>query len=288
MAIAVTGGNGEFGRAVVEFLAGRTTEPVVATVRDLAKVRPIEGVEHRPGDFADPDTLRRSLVGVDTVLVNATFFGADPTRRRPLISAAITAAAEAGVARIVLTSWPDPDRATHPSVQDYPELERQVKRAGPTWTVLRFGYGLADAVARDVTWARRDGELVAPAGHGTVTPAAVTDLAEATATVLGTPGHERSVLEVTGPDAVGWHDLARLAGVPYRPVTDTEYRTYLGRLGMPAPVAEQLTALYADFRSGWAGTPTPVLETLLGRPPVAGVEAVARRVTSPTTTENPG
>jgi NAD(P)H dehydrogenase (quinone) len=276
--IAITGGNGEFGRAVAEFLTARTAEPVVATVRDLAKARPLDGVEHRPGDFADPDTLRGSLDGVGTVLVNATFFGADPAQRRPLVSAAIRAAAAAGVARIVLTSWPDLDRATHASVQDYPDLEQQAKRAGPAWTILRFGYGLADAVARDVTWAKRGGELVAPAADGKVTPAAVTDLAEATAAVLTSPGNDRSVLEITGPDAIGWPDLAQLAGVPYRPVTDDDYRTYLQRFDMPAPVAEQLVALYADIRSDWAGTPTPVLETLLGHPAVPGIEAVARRV----------
>jgi NAD(P)H dehydrogenase (quinone) len=278
MTIAVTGGNGEFGRAVAECLTARTSEPVVATVRDLEKVQPLNGVEHRPGDFAEPATLRSSLAGVDAVLINATFFGADPTRRLPLVSAAITAAAEAGVARIVLTSWPDLDRATHAAVQDYPELERRVKRAGPAWTILRFGYGLADAVARDVTWARSGGELVAPAADGKVTPAAVADLAEATAAVLSWPGHEGSVLEVTGPDALGWHDLAKLAGVPYRPVTDDEFRTYLKRFDLPAPVVEQLVALYTDMRSDWASTPTPVLETLLGRPPVPGIEAVARRV----------
>jgi NAD(P)H dehydrogenase (quinone) len=278
MTIAVTGGNGEFGRAVVEFLTVRTTGPVLATVRDLAKARPLDGVEYRPGDFADPDALRSSLDGVGTVLVNATFFGADPSQRLPLVSAAITAAAEAGVARIVLTSWPDLDQATHASVQDYLELEQQVKRAGPAWTILRFGYGLADAVARDVTWARRGGELVAPAADGTVTPAAVTDLAESTAAVLSSPDTDQSVLEITGPDAISWQDLAQLAGVPYRPVTDDDYRTYLQRFDMPAPVADQLVGLYADMRSDWASTPTPVLETLLGHPAVPGIEAVARRV----------
>jgi NAD(P)H dehydrogenase (quinone) len=280
MTIAVTGGNGEFGRAVVEFLIRRTTEPVVATVRDLARVKPLDGVDHRLGDFADPGTLRGSLAGVGTVLVNATFFGADPTRRLPLVSAAITAAVQAGVARIVLTSWPDLDRATHPSVQNYAELERLVKRAGPAWTILRLGPGLADAVARDVTWARHGGELVAPAADGKVTPAAVADLAESTAAVLGSPGNEQSVLEVTGPDAVSWQDVARLAGVPYRSVTDDEYRAYVQRYHLPAPVVEQLVALYTDIRSDWAATPTPVLETLLGRPAVAGIEAVARRVRS--------
>ena len=43
MTIAVTGGNGEFGRAVLESLVVRTAEPIVGTVRDLAKVVPAPG-----------------------------------------------------------------------------------------------------------------------------------------------------------------------------------------------------------------------------------------------------
>src|SRR5438477_5398041 len=107
MTIAVTGGNGEFGRAVLASLAARSGRPLVATVRDLARVEPLAGVDYRPGDFDDPATLRASLAGADAVLINATFFGPDPGRRRPRVAAAIQAATEAGVGQLVLTSWPD-------------------------------------------------------------------------------------------------------------------------------------------------------------------------------------
>ena len=162
MTIAVTGGNGQFGRAVLEALTAHTSD-VVATVRDLTKAQPLNGVQHRPGDFDQPDILRASLIGVDTVLINATFFGADPSLRLPRTTAAIHAAAAARVDRIVLTSWPDLDHATLPAIQDYHELEALVKTAGPAWTVLRLGYGLPMAIARDVVWGRAGGELVAPA-----------------------------------------------------------------------------------------------------------------------------
>lgn len=51
---------------------------------------------------------------------------------------------------------------------------------------------------------------------------AVTDLAEATATGLAQAAHEGESLEMTGPDAIGWEDLAKPAGVPFRPLPDGE------------------------------------------------------------------
>jgi NAD(P)H dehydrogenase (quinone) len=279
MTIAVTGDNGEFGAAVIAQVRNRTDEPVVATVRDVAKGRRVAGVTYRPGDFDDPESLRASLGGVDTVFVNATFFGQDPARRLPRVTAAIGAAAGAGVARIVLTSWPDLENATMPTVQDHRPLEAAAKTAGPDWTIIRLGVGFGDALARDVVWGRKAGELVAPAKDAKVTPAAVTDLAEAAAVVLTQAGHEGEVLEMTGPDAIGWHDLATLAGVPFRAVPDDEYVTYLTEtVHLPEAAARQLTALYADFRGPWASTPTTTVADLIGRPPLPGTEAVRRRV----------
>jgi NAD(P)H dehydrogenase (quinone) len=278
MSIAVTGGNGEFGRTVLQALGKRTREPLVATVRDLASAQRIEGVDYRPGDFDRPDSLRASLSGVDAVLINATFFGADPSLRHRRVSSAISAAAEAGVGRIVLTSWPDLDQATLPAVQDYKHLEALVTTAGPAWTILRLGYGLAVALARDVVWAKAAGELVAPAAGAKVTPADVTDLAEAAAVVLTQPGHDSVVHELSGPDSITWEQLAELAELPFRAVTDAAYRDYLARFNLPAEVAQALIDMYADFRSDWSSTPTVTLGELIGHAPVPGIEAVNRGV----------
>ena len=278
MTIAVTGGSGEFGRAVLEALGTRTREPLVATVRDPANARRMPGVDYRPGDFDRPDSLRASLAGVDAVLINATFFGADPSQRRRRVSSAIGAATDAGAGRIVLTSWPDLDRATLPAVQDYKHLEALMTTAGPAWTILRLGYGLAVALARDVVWAKAGGELVAPAAGARVTPADVTDLAEAAAVVLTQSGHAGVVHELSGPDPITWDQLAELADLPFRAVTDDTYLNYLARFNLPADVAQQLIDMYADFRGAWASTPTVTLGELIGHAPVPGIEAVNRGV----------
>jgi NAD(P)H dehydrogenase (quinone) len=61
-------------------------------------------------------------------------------------------------------------------------------------------------------------------------------------------------------------------------VGDDEYGDYLARLGPPPTVRRQLVELYVDFRGAWAGTPTPTLATLAGYAPMAGLDAVNRRV----------
>lgn len=88
-------------------------------------------------------------------------------------------------------------------------------------------------------WARRDGELVAPAGDARCVPAAAADLAEAAAVAIARPGHENATYELTGPRAIDWTDLAALAAsidgrsIRYRPVEPDEYRRYLAARGFP-------------------------------------------------------
>jgi NAD(P)H dehydrogenase (quinone) len=285
--LVITGANGEFGRIALDSaIAAAPGERVIASVRDPERAIDLieRGIEVRPGSFDDPDQLRDTFSGADTVLVNATFFGSIPALRGERVTSAIRAAAEAGAERIILTSWPDLDHCRLPEVQDYVASEAALQSAGPDWTILRLGYGLADTLARDVLWGRRDGELVAPAGDATSAPAAVSDLAEAAGLVAVGTGHSSQAYELTGPRAIGWKELAVLASepnegsVPYRPVTDDDYRSHLASLGLHETFADGLIALYAAFRSGWASRPDLTLGRLLGRQPVDGLEAVRGRL----------
>jgi NAD(P)H dehydrogenase (quinone) len=289
MTIVITGANGEFGRGVLEAVAGHMPEQqIVATVRDIKRAAGLQerGIDVRPGSFDEPDTLDSSFAGAETVFINATFFGAATEARGRRIATAIHAAADAGTSRIVLTTWPNLDHAHIPNVQDYTHSERLVREAGPAWTILRLGYGLADAVARDVMWARQDGELIAPAADALCTPAAVPDLIDAAAATIVGSEHENQLYEITGPRAIGWNDLADLASsidgreLRYRPVEDGDYREYLTARGMPIAVIDGLLGLYAEFRAGWSAQPSPTLGQLINRTPIDTLHAVRQRVRS--------
>jgi NAD(P)H dehydrogenase (quinone) len=280
--IIVTGANGPLGRLVVEHLVPLVPAgDVVASVRDPAAFG--LDVEVRRGDFDDPATL--DFAGADTVFLNATNYGSSPAVRGRQQANAIAAARAAGVRRVVLTSWQDADTCPLESMTDYPATERLVATSVEAWTVVRLGYGLAAALARDVLTARKAGVMTAPAGDARVAAAATADLAEAVARVLagtGAAGHDGKTYNLTGPDAVGWAELAALAGpgIAYRPVTDDDFGAQAVASGFPAGAVGQLLALYAAFRSGWANTPTTDLARLLGRPPTRTLDAVAAAVES--------
>jgi NAD(P)H dehydrogenase (quinone) len=153
------------------------------------------------------------------------------------------------------------------------------------WTVVRVGFGLPAALARDVLAARRDGVLTAPAADARLAVGAPEDQAEATARILAANGpgagpHDGVTYELTGPDAIGWAELAELAGpgIEYRPEPEAEFRARAVARGFPPPVADQLLALYACIRTGWAGTPTNDVAALLGRPPAGARAAVSAAV----------
>lgn len=281
--IIVTGGNGSFGRLVVERLLSRLPPGEVAvSVRDVAEAAGLaeRGVRVRHGDFDDPATLPAAFAGASTVLVNGTNYGSAPEVRARQQAAAVRGAEAAGATRIVVTSWQDLDNCPLEIVADFPGTEKLVAASNTAWTILRLTYGMAASLARDVHWATGTGTLAAPAGDARTAPAAVGDLADATANVLTEAGHEGRTYELTGPDAITWDDLAALAGslagtrIGYRDVPDDDFRAQVVAQGFPPGLAEGLLAYYAAFRAGWASVPRPDLARILHRPATPSIDAV--------------
>jgi NAD(P)H dehydrogenase (quinone) len=155
-----------------------------------------QDVDVRVADFDDRDLLRSAFAGADTVFINATFFGTVTALRQQRVANAIDATQEAGVPRVIMTSWPDLEHCDLAAIADYRASEERLRSTSSDWTILRLGYGIADAVARDVKWGVRDGRVVAPAASAIIRPVAVADLVEASATVLLGEGHSREILEI--------------------------------------------------------------------------------------------
>ena len=285
--IVITGGNGAFGRQVVEQLLARIpASGLVVSVREPAAAAALmaRGIEVRSGDFNDPASLTDAFAGAETVLINATNYGTAPLVRSAQQAAAVRAAVTVGAKRIVATTWQDLDNCPLELASDFPATETLITRAGPAWTILRLCYGMAASLARDVASAVTSGNLAAPAGDARATPAAVTDLAEATANALVEAGHDGHTYELTGPTAVSWTDLAALATtlggreIGYRRVADDEFRDQVVALGFPPSLVGMLLDYYAAFRAGWANSPSTDLSRLLGRPAVESLDAVRHAV----------
>jgi NAD(P)H dehydrogenase (quinone) len=284
----ITGANGMlFGRPVLDQLRRLVPDDaIVAGTRDpgAAPGLAAAGVEVRRTDFDDPASLKQAFAGATAVLVNGTNYGTPADRRGGQHAAAIRAAAEAGVARIVYTSWPDPERFQLPLMTDFAGSEALLRSLSPGGTILRTTYGLAQTAARDVTTAAASGTLSAPAGQARTAPAHIDDLAEATARVLVSDEHRGRLYTLTAGDSVGWAGLARLAAaisgtpVEYRPAGDDQFTAAAAAQGIPADLVGTLLGVYRAFRAGWTGTPTGDLAAILGRAPRPALDAVAAAV----------
>lgn len=269
--IIVTGASGQLGRAIVERLVARmpSTE-VAASVRDPAKVGDLAalGVRVRQGDFAQPDTLASAFEGATQVLLvssNARATGGDTLAQH---RAAIAAARDAGVRRVVYTSQAAARPASlFPPMWDHAATEDMLRESGLAWTALRNGF-YASSGLQFMGQSSSTGLLEAPE-DGPVAWTAHGDLAEAAAMILADEGRfEGPTPPLTGPEALDLAALAELAmQVTGRPIERRVIADDVLRSRLPSPVAATVLGFYAAARAGEWALPDPTLAHLLGRTP---------------------
>ena len=114
MTIAVTAVSGQLGRAIARNLINIAEgEPIIGLARTPANAKGL-GIEIRPGDYGQPDQLRSSLAGVDTLLLVSGMDAPDARiqQHRNVIDAAKAAGAERGApGPVTNTSRPGSGRA---------------------------------------------------------------------------------------------------------------------------------------------------------------------------------
>lgn len=276
MNIVVTGASGALGRVVAEKLLERLTpEEVVLVTRRPETLREFQarGAVVRFGDFDDPDSLPSAFAGGDRMLLIST----DAIGRRVAQhQAAIDAAVAAGVKRVVFTSHvnPVPDNPVGPVAHEAGETEELLQDASLEWTVLRFG-SFAELQLAPAKLAIAGRRLATNSGQGRIVPVSRFDCAEAATTVLTTDGHDQTIYDITGPEALTAADLAGLFGElsgRYIRVVDIGDRTLawmLTRFGTPKPVAQAVMSFGRAVREGYFDVVDTAFEKLCGRSPVS-------------------
>lgn len=277
MTVAVTGASGQLGRLVVEALLKDGSQPVVAVVRDPAKVADLaaRGVEVRVASYDDPEALERAFQGVDRVLLVS---GNEFTKRVAQHTNVLRAAERAGVKLLAYTSIPQAGRNPLILAREHIGTEAALAGASIPTVLLRNGWywenytgGLAHAI--------ETGVLYGAAGEGKVSGAARADYAEAAARVLTTDGHEGKVYELGGDETLSYAELAQVisevAGKPvrYQDLPQADYAAALQGAGLDAGYAAALADADAGIADGILAVDSGDLQRLLGRPstPVAEV-----------------
>jgi uncharacterized protein YbjT (DUF2867 family) len=284
--IAVTGATGALGRRVVERLtpgldgAGARLRLVV---RDAARAPSVPGAEVTafPGGFSDPAGFSAALAGVHTLyLVSA----AEAEDRLQQHLAAVRAAADAGVQRIVYTSFlgASPD-AVFTLVRQHFATEQAIAAAGVRHTFLRHSM-YADFVP---FFAVLEGErvvLAAPGGEGRTSFVSRDDLGDVGAAVLldDTGRFDGRALDVTGPSALTLGEaadlLAEITGRPaeYRDQTVEEAWATRRPSGHPDWEVEGWVTSYLAIRAGELASVSDVVPEVTGHAALTVAEHLRR------------
>ncbi|WP_369200935.1 SDR family oxidoreductase [Streptomyces sp. PU-14G] len=272
--IIVTGATGKLGRRTVERLVERVSaDRVGASVRDPRKAKDLadRGVRVRKGSFDDPASLAHSFEGAEQLLLVSL----DRTGEECVSGhrAAIDAAVQAGVGRILYTSQMGAAHDSRfPACRDHAATEDLLSASGLPWTALRNGFYASSALLF-LQSARHTGDIALPA-DGPVAWTGHDDLAEATAVILAEEGRfEGPTPPLTGPAALDFDTVAEIAsqatGRPFTRtvVPDDAFREQVLKHGAPTPVADLMLSIFAAARNGEFAAVDSTLAELIGREP---------------------
>ena len=220
--ILVAGGTGTLGRALIPLLASHD-EPIRILTRGGRSGEPLElpGVETMIGDVRDPETLRRAMAGVRTVVSAINGFGGVGALGVQAIDRdgnlnLIEAAEAAGVEHFVLLS-------IQQAALDHPiELfrmkavaEARLKASTLSWTIVR-------PTAYQETWLEIVGRPLVTTGStrvfgrgkNPINFVSVDDVARIVELAVGEPTLRAATLDVSGPENLtfdGFVEVVRVA-----------------------------------------------------------------------------
>jgi uncharacterized protein YbjT (DUF2867 family) len=223
--ILVAGGTGTLGTLVVRQLTERG-EAVRVLARDPGAAGQLPGtVELVAGDVRDPATLAAAVAGCTTV-ISAVHGFAGPGRTSPESvdrdgnRALVEAAAAAGTGQLVLVSVlgaaPDHPMSLHRAKY---AAEQAVRASGLAWTIVRPAPFLETWVAIVGAKLGTKGQaLVFGPGSNPITFVSAADVAAVVDLAVRDPSLRGQVLEVAGPEQLGFSQLAdRLVAATGRP-----------------------------------------------------------------------
>jgi uncharacterized protein YbjT (DUF2867 family) len=261
----VIGATGTVGRHLVPQLV-RRGQSVRALVRNPAADLPA-GVDRAVGDLADPASLVPALDGVDAVYLAC---GNQPAQAA-FESAAIDAAAAAGVRRIVKLSTSDAAIGSPAAFADaHGRIEAHLRASGIDHVLLKPTFMMTNLLAA-AEGVQHAGAIFLPGAGAKVAMIDPRDVADVAAVALTeTVGRE---LVLTGPAVVTFDDVAaELSAITGRrigfvPVPDDAAVGQLVASGAPEWYATNVVAVFGLLRQGVQAQTRDTVHTVLGREP---------------------
>jgi len=276
--IVVTGATGNVGSSVVRSLLDRG-EKVRAFVRDPEKAGRMLGgdVELAIGDFDDARSVAEALNGGKRVFLSS---GEGPDKVR-WEKAVIDAAAEAGVGLVVKASTMGADAGSFSSLAWHGELEDALRASGVPWTILQSNWYMTNLLPNAGQIAAT-GKIFMPAGDARIGMVDPVDTGRVGAAVVASDGHEGRTYTVTGPEKVGFAQVAGALSaatgrtIEYVDVPPEAAKEAMAAASLPDWLPDFLDRLFARFRAGEFGDVADTVERLTGSPSTP-IEEFARK-----------
>jgi NAD(P)H dehydrogenase (quinone) len=274
--IGITGATGALGGRVAARLAAAGVRQRLI-VRDASRAPELDGAEVRvAAGYGHPDELRAAFTGVQTLLLVSA---AESEDRVDQHRTAVAAAADAGVERVVYTSFVAATvDSTFTLGRDHHHTEEAIRASGVAHTFLRDNL-YADFVPGMVG---PDGVLRGPAGKGRVAAVARDDVADAAVTVLTGGGHEGRTYDLTGPEALTLREAAGLmaewSGKPVRFHNEDVQEAYEYRMDPDIPdfILDAWVTTYLAIKKGELETVSGAVQELTGHAPIGLSEVLER------------
>lgn len=280
MTIVITGATGQLGRLVVEALLEHDVPAadIVAAGRDLARIGDLadRGVQVRPVDYNEPESLRQAFAGADRVLLIS---GSEVGQRLEQHRNAINAAKDAGVGLIAYTSIANAGSTDMKLAGEHVATEGLLRESGLPFVLLRNGWYLENYTDQLSSFVQH-GAVLGSAGDGRVSAATRADYARAAAAVLLRDNQAGKVYELGGDTAFTLSELAEEVSaaadqpVKYQDLTLENYAGVLVEAGLPEPYAAILADSDLGIARGELLVTSGDLSRLIGGPATTMRDAV--------------
>ena len=267
--LLITGATGTVGSEVLRLLLSKG-HALRAMTRDRTRLPASAGFDVVQADYEDPDSLRRAVDGVETMLLVT----APPLATVSHDTAMLDAARSAGVARVVRLSA----IGTGEIVDDtkilgrwHAEAEQALRSSGLAWTLVR-----PSTFASNVRWwveMINEGEPIPnPTGSGVQGIVDPRDVAAVAVEALLSPVHAGQTYTLTGPQLLSVPDqasrLERILGRQVRTIDEPieAARRRMRSAGMHESFVDLALTGSAWVRAGHNAIVTDDVPRILGRP----------------------
>jgi uncharacterized protein YbjT (DUF2867 family) len=275
-AIAVTGATGVVGGGVARRLAAAGVRQRLI-VRSPNRTPALPHADVAVASYDDAAAAKDALSGIETLFMVS---GAEEPNRLHAHLTFVTAAAEAGVRRIVYTSFFDASAtSTFLLARDHFYTEKRIRELGLAFTFLQNNL-YADLL---LDFAGPEAVLRGPAGNGRVATVARADVIDSAVVILESAAganrapsvHDGVTYRLTGPESLGLAEVAEIithgTGRQVSYQAETIEEAYASRAAFEAPrwQVDAWVSTYAAIAQGELAEVTGDVALVTGHQPLS-------------------